>query len=274
MDTLTQSIGGHPVHRIRARRPLLAASGIMALAVSALSPSAQAQRASETFRVHAEGVPDQVVADLQADLAWAEARISKMLGPFPDTVSTQVFPGRAGFDAALREAWGIPQTACWMVGAADDHHLYLLSPAVWDSEACEHDADDATHRRLLVTHEAVHVYHGQVNPSDDVGLLEDVGWFVEGLATYVSGQLETSHAGRAEEALAARAGPNRLADAWSGAYRYGVAGSLAAFVDQRWGRDTLIAALEITSQDAFLGLLNMADEEEFLAAWQAWVTSR
>ncbi len=263
----------HVPHQIQAMPRLLTASGIIALAVSLLSGSAQAQYASETFRIHAGGIPDEVVADLRTDLAWAETRISEVLGPFPDTVSTRVYPDRAGFEAALHEAWGIPETACWMVGAADDHHLYLLSPAVWGSEACEHDSADATHRRLLVTHEAVHVYHGQINPSDDVGLLEDIGWFVEGLATFVSGQLETSHAGRDAEALAAGAGPDRLADAWSGAYRYGVAGSMVAFVDQRWGRDTLIAGLEATSQDEFLGLLSMT-EEEFLTAWQDWVTNR
>lgn len=242
----------------------------LTLAAAAYPRPAGAQTGFETFRISAERVPDSVTAELRADLAWAETRISEMLGPFPDTVSVRVLPDREGFDEALRAAWGIPQTACWMVGAADDHHLYVLSPGAWKSEACEHDPMDEEHRRLLVTHEAVHVFHGQVNPSEDVGLLEDIGWFVEGLATYVSGQLETSHAGRATEALAAGDGPDRLAQAWSGPYRYGVAGSLVAFIDEHWGRDTLITALEITSQEEFRDVLGTT-EDEFLADWRAWV---
>lgn len=242
----------------------------LAVAAAAHPHPAGAQTGSATFRISADGVPDSVTSELRADIAWAETRISEMLGPFPDTVSVSVFPGREGFDEALRAAWGIPQTACWMVGAADDHHLYLLSPGAWESEACEHDPADEEHRRLLVTHEAVHVFHGQVNPSADVGLLEDIGWFIEGLATYVSGQLETSHARRAAEALDAGEGPDRLAEAWSGPYRYGVAGSLVAFIDERWGRDSLIAALEITSPEEFHGLLGTT-EDEFLADWETWV---
>ena len=228
-----------------------------------------AQAPPGTFHVSSQGVHAEVVALVEADLLWAEARIEERLGPFPDTVSVRIFAGRAGFTEALREAWGIPETACWMVGAADDHHLYLLSPGAWKTDACEHEPEDEAHRRMLVTHEAVHVYHGQVNPSPDVGLLEDIGWFVEGLATYVSGQLESAHAGRAAEAIAAGEAPERLADAWSGPYRYGVAGSLVAYLDDRWGRETLRAALEVTSADEFRGLLGV-DEDEFLAGWRRW----
>jgi len=232
-----------------------------------MPPAAGAQHASRTFHITAPGVEPAVVAEIEADLVWAESRIAERLGPFPDTVSVQIFADRAGFTEALREAWGIPETACWMVGAADDYHLYLLSPAAWTEQACEHDPSDAMHRRLLVTHEAVHVYHGQVNPSDDIGLLEEIGWFVEGLATWASGQLETDHAGRAAEALAAGEGPERLADAWSGPYRYGVAGSLVVWIDARWGRETLREALTWTTWEEFEQRLGIT-EAEFLADWQ------
>jgi hypothetical protein len=229
-----------------------------------------AQPVSETFRIDADGVPGSVVTAIGEDLEWAEARISEALGRFPETVSVQVFPGRESFTAALRAAWGIPETACWMVGAADDRSLYLLSPAAWEEEACEHDASDVEHRRLLVAHEAVHVYHGQVNPSADIGLLEDIGWFVEGLATYVSGQLEARHSGRAAEAVAAGEAPARLEDAWSGPYRYGVSGSLVAYIDAAWGRETLREALAAVSADELMKLL-ATDEEELLVGWRAWL---
>ncbi|MEK6254937.1 MAG: basic secretory family protein, partial [Gemmatimonadales bacterium] len=240
--------------RMRNGRISTALIGLASLA-TATPPSTRAQDPGDIFHITAAEVSESVVAAVRADLVWAEDRISDMLGPFPDTVSVQIFAHREGFTAALQQAWGIPETACWMVGAADDHSLFLLSPGVCKTEAGEPDPDDDEHRRLLVTHEAVHVYHGQVNPSEDVGLLEDIGWFIEGLATYVSGQLETSHAGRAAEALAESSGPERLADAWSGPYRYGVAGSLVAYVDEQWGRETLRAALEVTTQDQVLALL-------------------
>lgn len=245
----------------------------MALAVflGASAPGV-AQDVSGPFRVTAPGVPGSVIEEILADLAWAEARIDHRLGRFPDSVSVRIFADRQGFSAALREAWGIPETACWMVGAADDDSLYLLSPATWADEACEHDPSDAEHRRLLVAHEAVHAYHGQVNPSPDVGLLQDIGWFVEGLATYVSGQLETTHAGRAAEAIAAGEDPRRLEDAWSGPYRYGVSGSLVAYVDSEWGRETLRAALSVTSESD-LGDLLGTSEADFLAGWRTWVTA-
>jgi hypothetical protein len=229
------------------------------------------QDEASPFRIVASEVEPAIVADVEADLAVAESRIEALLGSFPDTVSVRIFPDRAGFTAALREAWGIPETACWMVGAADDFHLYLLSHGVWADEACEHDPADAQHRRLLVTHEAVHVYHGQVNPSEDIGLLEELGWFVEGLATWASGQLETAHAGRAAEALAGDEGPERLAEAWSGPYRYGVAGSLVAYIDDRWGRETLREALMATTEAELLALLGTS-EVELLTGWRAWVT--
>lgn len=229
-----------------------------------------AQDVHGPFRITAPGVADTTVANVAGDLVWAEVRIADWLGPFPDTVSVGVFGGREAFSAALREAWGIPETACWMVGAADDHSLYLLAPDVWGRDACEHDPSDVEQRRLLVAHEAVHVYHGQVNPTPDIGLLEDVGWFVEGLATFVSGQLDGPHAGRAAEAIRAGEAPERLHDAWSGPYRYGVSGSLVAYIDARWGRDTLRVALELTSWAAFAELLQVT-EADFLSGWRAWV---
>lgn len=226
-----------------------------------------------TFRMHAPGVDSTVVSEVNAHLARAEQRIGATLGAFPDTVSVRVFPSRATFSVALKAAWGIPDTACWMVGAADDHVLYLLSPAVWDAEACEHDGRDAGHVGMLVAHEAVHVLHGQSNPSDDVGLLEDIGWFIEGLATYVSGQLGTEHADRATDAIAQGAAPSRLAEAWSGPYRYGVSGSMVAFIDDVWGRATLRDLLTATSQSELLARLDLT-EAGFLHRWRGWVTQR
>lgn len=218
----------------------------------------------------ADDVPDVTLERVRADLDHAQERIGRFFTERVGAVDVHVFPHRAEFSQALHEAWGIPETQCWMVGAADDSHLYLLSPDSWPDEACEHDPSDEDHVRLLVTHELVHVYHGQINPSDDVGLLEDLGWFTEGLAVYVSGQLDERHAGRAAEAIAAGLAPGTLATAWSGPYRYGVTGSMVAFIDAHWGRDVLREALSVTSRQELLDLLGMT-ESRFLAGWKSWV---
>jgi hypothetical protein len=197
---------------VHAASVLLAAVGF---AVPASAPLA-AQSGTRTFRVHAPGVAQATVDVVHGDLAWSEERIAGFFGVFPDTASVQIFPNRQEFSAALRDAWGLSETACWMVGGADDQVLFLLSPAVWGEEACDHDPRDDVHRRMLVAHEAVHVFHGQIDPSDDLGLLEDLGWFIEGLATYVSGQFDSAHRSRAREAVAKGLVPGRLGEAWSG----------------------------------------------------------
>jgi hypothetical protein len=228
------------------------------------------QRRDAAVRLVAPGASDEAFAALEADLTWAENLVREELGPLPDTVVVRVLPDRESFTRALREAWGIPETQCWMVGAADDHAFYLLAPGVWASDACEHDAADEESRRRLIAHELVHVHHGQVNGSDDIGLLEDLGWFIEGVATYLSGQLCTSHRGRAEEAIRQGRAPDALSDAWSGPYRYGVTGSMAAYIDRHWDRPALRDALGARSQVEVLRQLGLS-ESAFIAGWREWV---
>lgn len=242
---------------------------LIAVACLVLTAAAAYAAQTATFRVHAPGSSPATVSKIHADLVRVERRIERALGEFPGDVDVWVHPSRAAFSDALEQAWGIPETACWMVGAADDTTLHLLSPDVWTGEACEHDPDDAEHVRRIIAHEAVHAYHGQLNPSEDVGLLEEIGWFTEGLATYASGQLGARHAGRAAVAVREGRAPDRLADAWSGPDRYGVAGSMVAFIHDAWGRETLRGLLIATSQTELLDELGMS-EPEFLARWKDW----
>jgi hypothetical protein len=124
--------------------------------------------------------------------------------------------------------------------------------------------------RRLLTHELVHVFHGQYNPSSDFLEVEGIDWFVEGLATFASGQLEEEHVGAARAALESGAGPRDLATAWTGRYRYGVCGSLVAFVDREWGRAVLVELLEETNGARLLERLGVS-ETELLARWREWV---
>src|SRR5262249_37261374 len=115
--------------------------------------------------------------------------------------------------------------------------------------------------------------HGQQNPRPDFADMDDSGWFIEGLAVLVSGQLERSHRTAAREALQAVKAPTRLADAWSGRYRYGVSGSMVEFVDNRYGRDAIKKLLKVVSNEDAMKLLKTT-EREFLEAWKEHVRTQ
>lgn len=217
---------------------------------------------------------DPARAAIEADAAVARTQIEAFFGqPFRQPVSILIAPSRAAFDAALPAAWGIAPSQCWMVGVGVADNLYLISPTAWTTDACEHNAADAQHVQDIVTHELVHAFHGQSNPSRDFSNAEEVGWFVEGLAVYVAGQLDRGRNSNPADAIAAGAAPTSLGDAWSGRYRYGVCGSMVQYIDQTYGRATLLAMLSMTTQQQVLQRLGTT-EPEFLAAWQAWVAQR
>jgi hypothetical protein len=98
--------------------------------------------------------------------------------------------------------------------------------------------------------------------------MDDLGWFVEGVAVLASGQLDVEHRDDARQAIAAGRAPTRLADAWSGRWRYGVSGSLTEYVDRTSGRRAIIAMLTDTTNAGVLGRLGVA-EAELLNRWRA-----
>lgn len=225
----------------------------------------------EPFQFVASGTNEKISEAIRADAGSATRDIETFFGVnFPHGFQVLVLPSRAAFDASLPVEWGLTPTQCWMVASGVAERLWILAPDAWPKEACDHDASDARHIRNLVAHELVHVFHGQANPSGDFRAVEGIDWFVEGLATYVSGQLDEPHLLSAEKALETGNGPKRLADAWKGKYRYGVSGSLVRFLDHEIGRARLYGLLRATNQRDLLSLAGMS-ESELLDRWRASV---
>jgi pyrroloquinoline quinone biosynthesis protein B len=237
---------------------------------AAAPPSGQVARDAPGLVAASDGpATDAVLSDLRA----ARPEVEGFLGVrLLEDVRVQVLPGRDAFSAALPPAWGLGRTACWMVASAVADRMFVLSPRAWRTDACEHDPDDAVHVRRLLAHELVHALHGQHNPTRDFTGLDDLGWFIEGLAVYASGQLDGTRLAETRAAVADGHAPARLAEAWSGRWRYGIAGSLVAFADRRVGRAGLARMLAATSQDALLAELGLA-EQELLDAWAAWLAA-
>jgi hypothetical protein len=192
---------------------------------------------------------------------------------FPEVIHLTVANNRTDFNKAFPAAWGMDKTECWMVGVGVADFLVLLSPSAWKQEACDHDAEDKTEVQRIVTHELVHVFHGQRNPSRDFTSAEDIGWFVEGLAVLVSGQLDAARLSKTADAVRAGDVPKSLSATWSGPHRYGRAGSMLQYLDVKYGRQMLIALLPVVKQSDLLARLGVT-EEEFLQDWKAWLLTK
>jgi hypothetical protein len=222
------------------------------------------------IRVEFTDVDRPVVPQLRRDIEHSCREIEKFFDRnFPRHFGVRVFPDRMSLTEYWRAAWRAPdfQPECWMVASGSGSVLSILSPQVWASQACEHNPRDSVASYQIVLHELVHVFHGQCNPHTDLDSLDEIGWFVEGLATYASGQLELAHAKRVEEAVAKGALPHALKDVWTGQYRYGLSGSLVRFIDTAYGRRTVVAMLAGTSQKDLLRLLETT-EDELLSRWE------
>ena len=207
---------------------------------------------------------------LLEDLSAGGLRAAAMLGlSFDHPVPLWVYPDRATLTRHWRSAWRRPDfmPACWMIAAGWATEMNLLSPAAWTREACGHPAGDALYRRMVIGHELVHALHAQQNASY-AQLDATIPWLDEGLAVYVSGQLEAVYEPNGALARGLAADPQSLAGLWALPENYALMGSLIRYVDRAHGRETLRALLQVDSGAEFLALLGVG-EAGLLAAWKA-----
>lgn len=192
--------------------------------------------------------------------------------PFPDTVHFKIVANRARFDDAVAK-YGLSPSQCWMVGFGTADLVVVLSLQAWPKQACEHAPKDLEATRMLVKHELIHVYHGQFNPTRDFTGMDDLDWFIEGLAVYGSGQLTKERLGQVQTAVDQGQLPTELAKIWTGPQKYGFARSLVQYVDQKWGRVMTVRLLKTRSSAEVPSLLG-TDEKTLLGGWRTSLTEK
>jgi hypothetical protein len=198
--------------------------------------------------------------------------VNKFIGhSFSRRFQVYVHPDRKSLDAQWQKDWGMAdfKSECWMVASGVSGKMDLLSPRVWIKHACEHSFSDKFKTRQLITHELFHVYHAQVNPGNDFNNVSGLDWLVEGFATYASGQLDHGRIQELKESLTVSV-PFSLDQFWTGKLRYGLAGSAARYIDQKFGRTVLLSLLISTTLDQVLQKLGLT-EQQFLLNWKQFV---
>ncbi len=192
--------------------------------------------------------------------------------PYEHSFDVYVHPTRRSLDSTWRVDWKMPdfKSECWMVASGVATRLDLLSPATWDTAACEHLTADRVGTQRVITHELVHVYHGQNNPSPDFGDVSGLDWFVEGLATYASGQCDSTRMAQVRNAVAANDVPRSLEKFWTGKWKYGLSGSAVMYIDVKYGRTALVGLLKFARLADLLSSLH-TPESDFLSGWRTFI---
>jgi hypothetical protein len=204
---------------------------------------------------------------------WLEEGRQNVLRFFGEDYSKHfdvyLFSDRDSLDKQWQKDWNMPEfkSQCWMVASGIGHRLDVLSPRVWELQACEHDILDTAATKKIVIHEMIHVFHGQHNPSPTFENIDNIDWFVEGIAVYASGQLDTERYRNARNFIITNGGPDVLSDIWMGENKYGLAGSIVQYIDDNYGRSTLTYLLGLTTADQILKYLKMS-EEELISNWK------
>ena len=222
------------------------------------------------YNVYYTSVDHDEVKKLNAYLQSGIDHITRFFNhQFQDTFNVYIFPDRSSLDRQWQKDWSDTtfKSECWMIASGVAHRLDILSPTAWASEACDHNATDSTEIRQVIWHELVHVLHGQYNPDHTFSYIEKLDWLVEGVATYVSGQLDEKRYQPVRQMIIDNKTPASLDEFWKGQNKYGLSGSMVAFIDQKYGRKKLLELLQLTNKIKALESLTIS-EAQLLSEWR------
>lgn len=191
---------------------------------------------------------------------------------FKKDFAVYIFPDRSSLDSQWQKNWNEPsfKSECWMVASGVATRLDMIAPKKWDKLSCEHKYEETENTKNLITHELVHVYHGQFNPSPDFSKVNNLDWFVEGLAVYASGQCDSARLNEVRKAIVNNEIPEKLDKFWTGKLRYGLSGSVVMYLDKKFGREKIKELLSITqSSELFQSI--WIKEEDFITSWKNYM---
>lgn len=193
-------------------------------------------------------------------------------GSFNNDFNIYIHPSRISLDSTWQKDWNMPtfKSQCWMVASGVSNKLDIVSPKKWDSLACEHSYSNSIKTQRLITHELVHVYHGQQNKSPDFSDVSGIDWFIEGLAVYASGQCDSIRISEVKKGIKENAIPETLNKFWSGKLKYGQSGTVVMFLDNKYGREMLISLLSYNDISEIMIQLKTT-EEEILKDWKRYM---
>lgn len=186
-----------------------------------------------------------------------------------------VHPNRASLDSTWQKDWAMPEfkSECWMVASGVAKRLDVISPKKWNTESCEHNYENELQKQQLITHELIHVYHGQQNKSPDFSDTDNIDWFVEGLATYASGQCDKTRIDEVKKLITEDKQPKTLNNFWKGKSKYGISGSMAMFIDFKYGRTKINALLKFNNATDILNTLNTT-ESDLIKEWKNYMLNK
>jgi hypothetical protein len=191
---------------------------------------------------------------------------------FESEFSVYIHPNRQSLDSIWQKDWNMPEfkSECWMVASGVSTKLDMISPKRWDTQSCEHIYSESTHTQQLITHELIHIYHGQLNVSPDFSNTEGIDWFIEGMATFASGQCDTSRLAEVKKAFSENKIPKSLDNFWTGKIKYGLSGSVVMYIDHKYGREKLKALLPLNKKSEIFATLETT-ETELLDEWKKYI---
>jgi hypothetical protein len=197
-----------------------------------------------------------------------------MNAPYRRKFSIFIHHDRSSLDRQWEHDWKQPgfKSECWMVGCGVGDKMDIMAPAQWLTDACEHDNADKSEVQRVITHELVHVYHGQVNSDSVFGEMMDLDWFVEGLATYASGQCTDKRMTEVRNAAKMDSVPSILNDFWKGKLKYGLSGSMVMYIDKFYGRETLKKLMKVHTEDQALRIMKIS-EGDLIKSWKQHMLS-
>lgn len=226
------------------------------------------------YTLHFTKVDSQYLEDYAKFISQGIKEVELFFGAcYKNKFSVYIHPTRSSLDSAWQNDWNMPnfKSECWMVASGIAQKLDIISPKIWDRVACEHKYEDKIKTQQLISHELFHVFHGQLNASPDFSNTDSIDWFVEGFATYASGQCDSARINEVKKAIELKKTPPSLDKFWTGKLKYGISGSVILFIDKNYGRKKLRELLQYNKKNDILKSLNIT-EIELLNKWSAYIT--